>query len=108
MDKDGDGEITKQEFVAHFDSNKGFSPVHYSRTPKVDTLIAKPAKPEERPKGETKDIVDVVLDDIQEIADAHKTDEDAQASAASAGAVDGDLTKGEHTKIPQTRLAIII
>jgi hypothetical protein len=83
MDKDGDGEITKQEFVAHFDANKGFSPVPYLRTPKVDASISETAKPEEKPKAEAKDIVDMVLEDIHETADARKGEEGAPASARS-------------------------
>ena len=38
MDKDGDGEITKEEFISHFEVNKGFSPIAGSESSPTKSL----------------------------------------------------------------------
>lgn len=83
MDKDADGDITKEEFVAHFDANKGFSPIPSSRTRSGMTPMAGTPKSEQRTKAETRDIVDMVLDDIQETATAREREQASSDSAQS-------------------------
>ena len=39
MDKDGDGEITKEEFISHFEVNKGFSPIAGSESSPTKSAV---------------------------------------------------------------------
>lgn len=102
MDKDGDGEITKEEFISHFEVNKGFSPIAGSESsPTKSAVLSSPVRSpfsgRKVERGEKsaasrsqalanarpsttatkKDIVDSIIDDIQEVTTAREIAEAA-------------------------------
>jgi Ca2+-binding EF-hand superfamily protein len=81
MDNDGDGKITKAEFVSHFDVYKGFSPIGSpSRSPARKPPGGSSTSPPRQVQSPTVDIVDKVVGGIQAATEARERAEAQEAA----------------------------